>query len=336
MRILILGGTVFLSKATAVEALARGHQVTCAARGQSGSTPEGARFVRVERDTDDGVAALADESYDAVVDVARLPSQVRRATSALAGKAKHWTFVSTISVYSDDRTTGQTTDAPVFDPLPADVVGEAEADVANYGPAKVACERIVLDALGDRAFVVRAGLIVGPGDRSDRGTYWPVRMARGGEVLAPGAPSDPVQSIDVRDLASWIVRSAESGVTGTYDGTAPATTRAELLARTAAGVAADASATELTWVAQDFLLANGVQPWSGPRSLPLWLPMPDDAGGMSRDVTAASDAGLVVRDIAETAADTLAAAREAGSEGRLRCGLDAADEAELLRLWHAR
>jgi 2'-hydroxyisoflavone reductase len=333
MRILVLGGTVFLSNAVAVEALARGHEVTCAARGRSGDPPEGVTFVRVERDSADGLAALADERYDAVVDVARLPSQVRGAVSALASKAKHWTFVSTISVYSDDRTTGQRTDAPVFDPLPPEVTGAEEADVANYGPAKVACEHAVLDALGDRAFVLRAGLIVGPGDRSDRGSYWPVRLARGGEVLAPGTPADPVQCVDVRDLASWIVLSAEHGVTGTYDGTAPATTRAEFLTRTAEGVGAPA---ELTWVDQEFLLAHKVNPWAGPRSLPLWLPLPDDAAGMSRDVSPALDAGLVVRDVAETAKDTLAAIRAAGREDQLKAGLTPDEEAELLRAWRSR
>lgn len=333
MRILVLGGTVYLSKAVATEALASGHEVACAARGTSGDPPEGATFVRIERDSADDMAALAGEHYDAVVDVARLPSQVRKAVAELAHKAKHWTFVSTISVYSDDRTLGQRTDAPVFDPLPADVIGDEEADVANYGPAKVACERAVLDALGDRAFVLRAGLIVGPGERGDRGNYWPVRLARGGQVLAPGTPDDPVQCVDVRDLARWIVRSAENGVTGTYDGTAPATTRADYLARTSEGVG---GTPELTWVDQEFLLAHKVNPWSGPRSLPLWLTLPDDAAVMSHDVAPALAAGLVVRDISETAADILASVRAAGRDQQMRAGLTPAEEAELLRAWRER
>ncbi|MFD2082345.1 Nucleoside-diphosphate-sugar epimerase [Actinopolymorpha cephalotaxi] len=373
MRILVLGGTVFLSAAVAAEAVARGHEVTCAARGTSGEPPAGTSFVRVDRDDPDGLAPLAGREFDAVVDVARLPSQVARAVAALGDGVRHWTFVSSISVYTDNSTPKQNPHTgPVHDPLPDDA---DEGDVANYGPAKVSCEQAVLASLGDRANVVRAGLIVGPGDRSDRFTYWPVRLARGGEVLAPGAPDEPVQVIDVRDLAAWIVRSAETGVVGVFDATAPAVGRGEFLDRVAAGVAdammkagADVDSVagadtepKLTWVDQEFLTAQKVDPWAGPRSLPVWLPLPEYAGMLDHDVSETLAAGLAVRDLAQTARDTLTwaletglgqagsagsgdAAGSAGSAGSgdaadsagLRAGLTATEEADVLAAWHRR
>jgi 2'-hydroxyisoflavone reductase len=352
MRILVLGGTVFLSAAVAAEAVARGHEVTCAARGSSGEPPAGVAFVRVDRDDPDGLAPLAGREFDAVVDVARLPSQVRRAVAALGDGVRHWTFVSSISVYTDNSTPGQNPHTgPVHDPLSADA---DEADEENYGPAKVSCEQAVLAALGDRANVVRAGLIVGPGDRSDRFTYWPVRLARGGEVLAPGAPEEPVQVVDVRDLAAWIVRSAETEVVGIFDATGPTVGRGEFLDRVAAGVSdADAGAgdqpdtkPELTWVDQEFLAAQEVNPWAGPRSLPVWLPLPEYAGMLDHDVSATLAAGLAVRDLAQTARDTLAWARASGRDradgtggadpSGLHAGLTAAEEADVLAAWHRR
>ncbi|GAA2755108.1 NAD-dependent epimerase/dehydratase family protein [Actinopolymorpha rutila] len=335
MRILVLGGTVFLSAAVAAEAVERGHEVTCAARGSSGEPPAGTTFVRVDRDDPDGLAPLAGREFDAVVDVARLPSQVRQAVDTLADGVRHWTFVSSISVYSDNSTPGQNPHTgPVHAPLSADA---DERDVENYGPAKVSCEQAVLAALGDRANVVRAGLIVGPGDGSDRFTYWPVRLARGGEVLAPGAPEEPVQVVDVRDLAAWIVRSAETGVVGVFDATGPAVGRGELLDRVAAGVGAE---PKLTWVDQEFLEAQEVNPWAGPRSLPAWLPLPEYAGMLDHDVSATLAAGLAVRDLAQTARDTLAWARESGRDktdpADLHAGLTAAEEADVLAAWHRR
>jgi nucleoside-diphosphate-sugar epimerase len=335
MRVLVLGGTVFLSRATAAHAVARGHEVTCAARGSSGEPPAGTTFVRVDRDAPDGLAPLAGREFDAVIDVARKPTQVRSAVAALAEGVKHWTFVSTISVYTDQATPGQSVrTAPVHEPLAAEANAAAEADMENYGPAKISCEQAVTDALGDRAAVLRAGLIVGPGDPSDRFTYWPLRLARGGQVLAPGAPEEAVQMVDVRDLAAWIVRGAEEGVVGTFDATSPAFPRAEMLARVGAGVSVE---PELTWVDQDFLAAQQVNEWSGPRSLPLWVPLPQYAGHLSHDVSSALAAGLVLRDLEETARDTLAWARETGRDQQpLRAGLTVAEESEVLAAWRSR
>jgi 2'-hydroxyisoflavone reductase len=202
MRLLILGGTQFLGRAIAVHACAMGHDVTCAARGVAGAAPSRARFIRVDRDEPDGLAALAREEFDAVVDVSRHPGQVRRGIAALKHRVGHWTFVSTVSVYADNRTIGQRADAA---PLRAPTAPEIEHSSEEiYGAAKVACEQ----AIGENAFICRAGLIVGPEDPTGRFTYWPTRLDRGGEVLVPGTPNDAVQLIDVRDLAQWIVHAA--------------------------------------------------------------------------------------------------------------------------------
>src|SRR5213083_360295 len=274
MRLLILGGTQFLGRAIAAHACAMGHDVTCAARGVAGAAPDGARFIRVDRDDLDGLAPLAREAFDAVVDVSRHPGQVRRAVAALKHRVAHWTFVSTVTVYADNRTPGQRADtAPVRTPTAPDIERSTEE---TYGAAKVACEQ----AVGDDAFICRAGLIVGPEDPTGRFTYWPVRLARGGEVLAPGAPEDTVQFIDARDLAQWIVHAAQSGLTGVYDGIGPTRTRGELLAECAAALG---SSCTFTWVNRAFLEEHDVRRWAGPRSLPLWLPLPEFAGFATRD-----------------------------------------------------
>src|SRR5262249_4224096 len=175
MRLLILGGSQFLGRAIAVQAGAAGHDVTCAARGFSGPIASGARFVRVDRDAPNGLAPLMGETFDAVVDVSRHPGQVRRAVAALRQQSGHWTFVSTVSVYADNRTPGQRADtAPLKPPTASEIEQSTEE---TYGAAKLACEQ----AVGDNAFICRAGLIVGPEDPTGRFSYWPARLARGGE-----------------------------------------------------------------------------------------------------------------------------------------------------------
>jgi 2'-hydroxyisoflavone reductase len=330
MRLLVLGGTVFLSRTIAELAVVRGYDVSCACRGASGPLPAGVRHVRLDRDDPDGFGALAGERFDAVVDVARRPSQVRGALAALAGHAGHWTFVSTCSVYADDSTPGQRVDtAPVLPPAAPDA---DETDPELYGPLKVACEQAVRAELGDAAFVVRAGLIGGPHDATDRFSYWPLRLAQGGEVLAPGGPGDLMQVIDVRDLASWLLDSACAGRTGTYDGVGEAMPFGRMLERVAVGVGVR---PKLTWVAQEFLTDRGVQPWMGRRSLPLWLPRPAYAGHSSRDGGPGYAAGLRCRDIAQTARDTLLWERSAGRRHPVSAGLTRAEETALLRQWHA-
>jgi 2'-hydroxyisoflavone reductase len=325
MRILVLGGTLFLSYATAAEAVARGHQVTCAARGASGRVPAGARHVRLDRERPDW-SPLVEESWDAVVDVARYPSWVRAAVEALGGSARSWVNVSTMSVYADSSTPGQGVDAPLLEPPGS---GADERDLELYGELKVACEQAVTEALGDRALIARPGLIVGPGDPSGRFAYWPSRVAESATVLAPGGPDDPVQVIDVRDLAGWLVLAAERGLRGVYNTTGPVITRGQMLDAVMAGVG---TRPRLVWVPQEFLLDNGVQPWMGERSLPLWLPLPEYAGHLSRDVSGALAAGLVLRPLEDTARDTLEWLQQ--TPDAPVTGLTAEEHRDLLHRWH--
>ena len=323
MRLLVLGGTQFLGRAIASHACAMGHDVTCAARGVAGAVPDGARLIRVDRDEPDGLAPLAGEEFDAVVDVSRHPGQVRRAVAALKPRVGHWTFVSTVSVYADNRTPGQRADAA---PLQASTAPEVEYSTAEtYGAAKVACEQ----AIGENAFICRAGLIVGPEDPTGRFTYWPTRLHRGGEVLVPGTPDEAVQLIDVRDLARWIVHAAQTRLTGCFDGIGPSFTRGQFLAECAEALG---SSCAFTWVDRAFLESQDIRRWSGPRSLPLWLPLPEYAGFATRDTSPARDCGLTVRTLSETARDTLAWALAAGGSVT---GLTADEESAALAAWHA-
>jgi nucleoside-diphosphate-sugar epimerase len=324
MHLLILGGSQFLGRAIAAYACAAGNDVTCAARGLSGPLAPGTRFVRVDRDVATGLEPLEHQEFDAVVDVSRHPGQVRRAVAALKRRTGHWTFVSTVSVYADNRTPGQRADTAL---LRAPTAPEIEhGSDESYGAAKVACEQ----AVGEDAFICRPGLIVGPEDPTGRFTYWPARIARGGEVLAPGTPDDPVQFIDVRDLARWIVDAAQARVRGAYDGIGPTRTRGELLAKCAAALG---SPCTFTWVDRAFLEKHDVRRWAGPRSLPLWLPLPDYAGFATRDATPALEAGLKVRAVTQTARDTLIWLR--ATNGPV-VGLTDDEEKELLAAWHAR
>ncbi|SHK42426.1 Nucleoside-diphosphate-sugar epimerase [Pseudonocardia thermophila] len=311
MRVLVLGGTRFLSRAVAVAALARGHEVVCAARGESGPAPAGAALVAVDRDQ--GLGPLVGQRFDAVVDVARM--NVRWVRDALAGiAARHWTFVSSVSVYD----AGGALLPPQEDAEPADPDG--------YGKVKVASEDAVRAARPD-ALIVRAGLICGPGDLSDRFGYWPARFARGGRAVVPDVPDQPCQIVDVRDLAEWIVRCAEDGTGGTVDGVGPRSTLGAVLDEVAAAVGAPD--LERVPVAPDVLRAAGIEYWAGPRSLPLWLP-PGHLGIASHDPGPAAAAGLVCRPVAETARATLEHELALGPDRDRRAGLTADDEVELL------
>jgi nucleoside-diphosphate-sugar epimerase len=319
---LVLGGSQFLGRAIAADAIARGHHVTCAARGRAGPIVSGAHFIFIDRGAPDGLEPLAGQTFDAVVDVSRHPGQVRRAISALRPYAGHWIFVSTVSVYADNGTPGQRADtAPLREPTAPDV--ELSTDDI-YGAAKLACEQ----AVGDNAFICRPGLIVGPEDPTGRFSYWPSRLARGGEVLAPGTPEDAVQFVDVRDLAKWIVHAAEIGLTGIYDGIGPPMARDRFLRECAAAVQ---SSCTFTWVDRASLEAHDVRRWTGPRSLPLWLPLPDYAGFATRDTAPARDAGLTLRPLVETTRDTLTWLQAAN--GKI-VGLTGDEESEVLAAWH--
>ena len=331
----MLGGTQFLSRAVAADAVSRGHTVTCAARGESGTVPDGARHAYLDRTAPDWTTLEGE--WDAVVDVARTPSWVRDALTALADRVPHWTFVSTISVYADHTILHGTPETvPLLEPLTDDVAlrdgagaPPQEPDSAEaYGASKVACEQAV-QATAQEALIVRPGLIVGPGDPSGRFSYWPERIAEGGDILAPGSPENDTQLIDVRDLAAWIVDGAEQQLTGVYDATGRVTSLGEVLEAVTIGVGGD---PHLFWAHPAFLGRHHVEPWSGPRSLPLWLP--DEMAGMvSHDVSPAFDAGLRTRPLSETAADTLAWLRSERGRATVT-GMTRAEEQELLDDWH--
>ena len=329
MRLLVLGGTVYLSKAIAALAVSRGHDVAVAARGISGEPPRGARFVRVDRENSEGLAPLRGEVFDAAVDVARVPVHVGRALDVLAPRVGHWTFLSSGSVYSDQSTPGQTADrASLLDPTPPD---SSDPDMRLYGSNKVACEGLVRERLSESALIIRAGLIVGAGDPNDRFGYWPFRIAEDGEILAPGTPVDDVQFIDVRDLAGWVLDSAENGTAGTYDGSCPPIPRQRFLDEIAEAMRTQPT---FTWVPQDFLQEHGINPWAGDDSLGLWLPVPQYRGFLSRDTTASVTAGMKIRPLGETARDYRLAAKEAPPT--LLANLPREKEAAVLAAWHAR
>lgn len=319
MRLLVLGGTQFLSREVAAEAVRRGHDVVCANRGRSGTVPPGVRVVRWDRDEEPPDELTDGASYDAVVDVARQPSHVRRALAAVP--EAHWVFVSTISVYADDADpsgpgTGRLRPAITED-------ADAAASVDAYGGMKVACEQLVLDAVPGAA-VVRPGLIIGPGDPSGRFAYWARRATATGDVLAPGAPDDVVQVIDVRDLAAWVVTLAEDRTGGVYDAVGAPLPIADLLGE----CLPDAN---LVWVDQEFLESEGVQPWAGPDGIPVWLPRPAYDGMLAHDAGPALAAGLVTRPPGETARDTRAWL-DADPAARI-AGITAEREADLLSRW---
>jgi 2'-hydroxyisoflavone reductase len=316
MKLLVLGGTRFLSREVATQGVARGWDVTCACRGRSGAVPDGASHLPWDRG-DDAPDALVQGAWDAVADVARLPSQVRTAVAATA--AAHWVFVSTISVYADNSSSAM---EPLVGPIADDV--DLSVDPEAYGGMKVACEQLV-QAGAASSVIARPGLIVGPGDPTGRFAYWPQRLARGGEVLAPGRPEDVVQVIDVRDLATWLLDLAESRTTGVLDAVGPPMPFADMLAGVAAGVGN--AEPRLTWVDGAFLEAQGVEPWAGEGSLPLWLPRPEYDGMLAHDPGPAVAAGLRLRRVAETAPDCLDSPVVALSPAR---------EAEVLAAWHAR
>ncbi|MCE7005343.1 NAD-dependent epimerase/dehydratase family protein [Kibdelosporangium philippinense] len=318
MRLLVLGGTVFLGHAIAAEAVRRGHDVTCAARGSTNDAP--AQLIKLDRDDPDGLAPVRGERFDAVVDVAKISyPHVRRAVEQV--KTDHWTFVSSISVYSEFRT-GAVSD-PVFEP----VLGQGTAgDMENYGAIKVASENAARDVFGESAFIVRAGLITGRGDLSDRFGYWPARLSGTGQAVVPDAFDQPTFHIDVADLAEWIIDGAEQRIGGTFNAAGLPIPFGELLSRVKAVVGGDA---ELVPVAEQRLLDLEVNPWFGPRSLPLWLPGGDIIGA-NWDVRPAIDAGLTFQTLEQAALNALEHERALGLARSRRAGLTPTEEAEIL------
>lgn len=330
MRVLVLGGTVFLGRAVARVATEMGHDVAILSRGRSGTDPGGVRVFRGDRDQDDGLSVLDGERFDLVVDTSRQSvSQVRRAVEELRDRVGCYVFTSTVSVYRDFSRIGITEESPTHEPL-WPTSPEQEADPRSYAALNVACERVVLGAFGDRGLVVRPGLIVGDHDPTDRFGYWPARLSRGGTVLAPGAPDRPVQLIDVRDVAEFVVRAALDARTGVYNVRGPAIplSMGDFLAtcRRQAG-----TASELVWVADRFLEERQVRSYL---DLPLWLgDDPEWAGFASVDGTKALGAGLTHRPLEDTIEAALRTERRLGLDRDRRAGLSPLRERQLLEEW---
>ncbi|HET9598278.1 MAG TPA: NAD-dependent epimerase/dehydratase family protein [Anaeromyxobacteraceae bacterium] len=329
-RILLLGGTGFLGPAVVEPARARGHAVTIFHRGQT----RPGLFPGVEElfgDRDGKLDALRGRTWDAVVDTSGyVPRVVHQSAELLAPSVDRYLFVSSTAVYADTSRPGIDEAAPV-----ATLADPASEDVPrHYGALKAVCERVVEAALPGRALSVRPGLIVGPGDPTDRFTYWPVRLSRGGEVLAPGDGSDPVQVVDVRDLGAFLVRLLEAGATGTFNVTGPASplpTREFLAACTPAG-----ASPRLVWVPVEFLEELKVSPWS---DLPAWVPARGATRGFGQIASGrALSAGLSFRPLPETARDTLAWWRALPEErrGKMRAGLSPESEERVLSVWRGR
>ncbi|WP_117000968.1 nitroreductase/quinone reductase family protein [Desertimonas flava] len=328
MRLLILGGTAWLGREVAATALRDGHEVTCLARGTAGPVAHGARLVVADRDEPRVHDTVAGERWDAIVDVSSQPGHVRRAVAALVSTEAHYVYVSSCSAYADHSEPGADESAALLPALASDVMESPE----TYGEAKVACEQAVLDGFGaDRAAVLRAGLIGGYGDDSGRTGYWPRRFAHpasgDGAVLVPDAPGLGMQLIDVRDLAAWIVGLAANRRAGTFNATGPVHPLADILgaAREAAG-----HDGELIGAGPEWLTAHGVNPWAGPTSLPLWLPLPEYAGFGTRDTSAAVAAGLRTRPLVDTFAAALEWEEQQGAGRPSGAGLTDDDERRLL------
>ena len=313
MRLLVLGGTKFLGRTLSEEALVRGHELTLFNRRRTGPElfPE-AEHLRGDRKGD--LSALERRTWDAVVDTSGyVPADVR-ASADLLRESGRYVFVSSVSVYADFSTGPREESATAeLGDLPID---ELVPDYSNYGPLKALSELEVERVFGERALIVRPGLIVGPCDPTGRFTYWAHRLERGGEILAPGPPERTVQFVDVRDLAAWILDAIEAGRSGTFNVTNEGVPWGELL-----------GGGEVTWVSDEFLQELDVGPWM---ELPLWLPDPAWAGMHATDVSRAVAAGLRFRPLAETLVGAATAPLEDG------VGLTLHREAELLEAWHSR
>lgn len=336
LRLLFLGGTGFLGPAEVEHALARGHQVTLFNRGRTNPHlfPEAEKLVGDRATSDYG--ALAGREWDAVIDTsANQATWVAGAAAALKGSVGRYLFVSSLSAHTDNGILWQTEDGPVFSREDyRRAMAEGRQGGAAFGPNKAEAERIVHETFGERGLVVRPGLIVGPGDNSDRFTYWPVRIDRGGEIVAPGDGTVGAQIVDVRDLAAFHLRLVEEGASGTYNAVGPRSpmSMAEMLY----GIRAITSAeVKFTWVDADFLREHEVGGWM---EMPVWVyPGPDTAGFMAWDCSRAIAAGLTFRPLADTARDTLAWFRAKPPEQQtLRTGLKPEKEAAILAAWHAR
>lgn len=341
LRILILGGTGFTGPFQVNYALARGHKVTLFNRGQRPSPewPGEVEQLHGDRNTGD-LKALEGREWDVCIDnPTSLPFWVRDAGKVLAGKVGHYLFISTISVYADGSRPGMTEDAALAqykgaDPM-AETIEKLRADIENlYGPLKALSEAEARRQFGERTTIVRPGYIVGPRDETDRFSYWPRRIAAGGEVLVPGDGSDPVQVIDGRDLGEWMVRLAEQGTYGTFNAVGP-DYRMTTDQMVHGCHAVTGGPVTFTHVPVDFLAAQKV---GFGDELPVWFPARHEFGGYGQvDNSRAIAAGLSFRPLATTVQDLLAwlGSQPPARQAEQRAGMKREREAALLKAWHA-
>ncbi|MGH3301909.1 MAG: NAD-dependent epimerase/dehydratase family protein [Streptosporangiaceae bacterium] len=328
MRILIVGGTAFVGRHIAQAALDADHDVALLHRGQTGPGlfPQ-ATHLTGDRDTN--LSALAGHRFDATIDVCGyFPRQVRALAAALDGQGGRYVFISSVSAYSPAVPWNYPESAPLAEVSDEDAT-ETEITFKNYGGLKAACERAAMQLFGPGTTIVRPTYVIGPYDRSYRFTWWVDRLARGGRVLAPGHPDDPIQLIDARDQGSWIVSLLERSITGTFHtvNQAPPFGFGQMLAEIAAEVAP--AGTELVWVDSEFLVAQGVDG----NALPLWAEGDSEGANLSAASPAAAfAAGLSPRPLRQTVADIRAADAVPARPG---AGLAPEREAELLALWAA-
>lgn len=327
MRVLILGGTKFLGRHLAAAALEQGHTVTLFNRGNQseGLFPE-AEHLRGDRDGN--LVALHGRRWDVAIDTSGyVPRVVGASARLLADAVDHYSFVSSISVYSGWPAVARIDEGSPVGTLTDPTVEEVDGE--TYGPLKALCEQTVQESLPGRTLIVRPGLIVGPHDPTDRFSYWPARVARGGAMLAPGRAERPVQVIDARDLAEWILRMATARAAGTFNATGPehSLTMAEILATSQRVSGSQAS---ITWVPDDFLEQMQVGAWV---ELPLWIPEREGPGVGDVNCARAIAAGLTFRPLAETIRATLDWLATRPAEYAWKAGLTPAREAEVLAAW---
>jgi 2'-hydroxyisoflavone reductase len=338
LSLLILGGTGFIGPHIVATALARGHRITLFNRGRTnpGLFPGLEKLVG-DRDphVGAGLKALVGRSWDGAIDTSGyFPRLVGASAGLLADRVRQYVFISSISVYADNSIVDMDESGPLAE-LRDPTIEEFGDEFEHYGALKARCEQAAEGAMPRRVTNIRPGLIVGPGDNVPRFTYWPARVERGGEVLAPGVPTDPVQFIDARDLAEFVIKTLEEATTGVFNATGPnaPTNMGELLYGCKAVTGGDA---QFTWVDADFLEAQGIQPWS---DMPVWLPPREGYEGFHRiNIDKAIKAGLRSRPLAETVRDTLDWYHDwpADVEFPWRGGISAEREREVLAAWHAR
>ncbi len=327
MNILMIGGTRFVGRHLVEEALRKGHNVTLFNRGTNKDLFPQLELIKGDRDKD--TELLANRSWDAVIDTcAYFPRQVASVLDVIKDNIEHYSFISSISVYADQTAAFQD-EAAALATL-EDETGE-EVNGETYGGLKVLCERAAEVQLKDKLLTIRPGLIVGPNDSTDRFTYWPTRIAKGGDVIAPDKPENDVQFIDVRDLATWTITMIEAKQTGAYNlVTTPETQNFGDLLNACKKVSQ--SDANFHWLPEAFLLEQEVNPWMG---LPLWVPN-EMIGFMKVRNQKAKDAGLSLRPLEETVKDTLEWAKTLPADHEPKAGITLEKEKEVLEMWFAK